>query len=99
LLFLKFFVCFFVLLVDDEDLKEQLRINMDRAKDYLDNFKNLNQEIKSFAAQLDLKYDEFGRKNDLGEDSRGRSLVGTLFDTLVKKVRLSSWSKTSLIDN
>ena len=66
---------------------------MDRAKEYLDNYKNLNQEIRSYSAQLELKYDEFGRKIDEAEES-GRSssawsYVGAWFDNLVRKVRLS----------
>ena len=35
---------------------------MDKAKDYLEDFKSINQEIKNYYANLDLKYDEFTDK-------------------------------------
>ena len=73
----------FDFLVDDEDLKEQLRINMDKAKDFLENFKSINQEIKNYYANLDLKYDEYGRRSKEERDSVGNTAMGYLLEKLV----------------
>ena len=56
---------------------------MDKAKDYLENFKSINQEIKNYYANLDLKYDEFGKRSKEERDSVSNTAMGYLLEKLV----------------
>jgi len=69
--------------VDDDDLREQLKINMDKAKEFLENFNNINQDIRNYSVGLNLKYDEFGKKNPGERESLGNTTMSFLLDKIV----------------
>ena len=60
---------------------------MDKAKEFIEHYKNINQEIKNFYAGLDLKYDEYGKRVVERSESRLSIIpgVGPWIEKMVKK--------------
>lgn len=75
--------------MEDEELKEQLRKNVEKANEFLEQYSTLNLEIKHYYENLSLKYDETGKKpEENDQDSRSRSkstVIGSWLDKIVNR--------------
>lgn len=76
--------------MEDDELKEQLRKNIEKANEFLEQYNTVKFEIKSYYENLSLKYDETGKKpeeNDQNDShSRSRSTgIGSWLDKIISR--------------